>query len=67
MITPEDSVDSVLRLGPAYAKLLGELGFDTCCGGHRSLSSDAQEHGIEISKALARLRALEAGQGDADQ
>lgn len=54
-ISPTQSIDSVIRLGPAYSQVLNELGFDTCCGGHETLEDNARQLGIDLPQALVAL------------
>lgn len=58
MITADQTLDSVIRLGSSYSQVLNEFGFDTCCGGYQTLQQNAQELSIDLTKALTALNAI---------
>ncbi len=60
MIRSTHTLDSVIRLGPEYSRLLNDFGFDTCCGGHQTLQQNADALGIDLTQALSQLNALES-------
>lgn len=46
---------------PAALKVLGDLGFDTCCGGWEEIGKAAERKGIAWEKVTAALESLVKG------
>lgn len=57
-ITPDMTVNDVVRLVPAAVRVLGEAGIDTCCGGALPLGEAARRHGLDVEALLETLRGL---------
>ena len=55
-IAPDMTVKEVVRLYPATIQLFNEYGIDTCCGGGVPLSVAVQQHDVDLTELLERLR-----------
>lgn len=56
MISPEMTVNEVIRLYPTTVAVFNAFGVDACCGGAASLEEAAERDGVDVSELLAALR-----------
>jgi iron-sulfur cluster repair protein YtfE (RIC family) len=56
-VTSASTVDEVLGQYPATAPVFHELGLDTCCGAHMSLSDAATAARTDLGVMLSMLEA----------
>lgn len=55
LVSPEMTVNEVLRRWPASADIISEFGLDMCCGGGLPLAAAVQAPGADLGALLARL------------
>jgi regulator of cell morphogenesis and NO signaling len=55
-ISPDMTVNDVVRLYPASITVFNEYGIDTCCGGGVPLSVAVQRDAVDLGELLARLQ-----------
>lgn len=60
MNTSSPTLGDLVAARPDWAPVLESLGFDYCCGGHRSLDEAARERGLDGASILKTLRSLPA-------
>lgn len=49
------TLNEILARRPDAGAILNPLGFDTCCGGARTLETAAREAGLDPTEILARI------------
>jgi hypothetical protein len=49
------TLNEILARRPDAGAVLNPLGFDTCCGGARTLEAAARERGLDPGEILARI------------
>jgi iron-sulfur cluster repair protein YtfE (RIC family) len=54
-ISPEQTINEVVRTHPRTLPVLNAHGLDTCCGGPLSLAEAARRHGLDLGDLLAAL------------
>lgn len=60
-ITPNLTLNQITDAFPAALKVLGDLGFDTCCGGWEEIGVAASKKGIAWENVVAALTPLTKG------
>lgn len=54
-IKKEMTLNQICDAFPAALAILGDLGFDTCCGGWQAVGEAAEQKGIAWDKVTAAL------------
>lgn len=60
-IRTEMTLNQITDAFPATLKVLGDLGFDTCCGGWEAIGVAAARKGIDWNKVLTALAPIVKG------
>lgn len=60
-IRKELTLNQIVDAYPAALKILGDLGFDTCCGGWEAVGAAAERKGIDWNRVVEAL--APAGEG----
>lgn len=60
-IQPEMTLNQITNAFPPALKVLGDLGFDTCCGGEEQIGKAAARKGIDWDKVVATLAPIVKG------
>lgn len=57
-VGPSTTVNDVLTAIPESSGFLSDLGFDTCCGGSKTLEQQCTEKGENLNSVLEKLNQL---------
>jgi iron-sulfur cluster repair protein YtfE (RIC family) len=60
-IRSDMTLNQIIDAAPGALKVLGDLGFDTCCGGWEEVGAAAARKGIAWEKVTAALATLGKG------